>query len=76
MWLTYVKETATLFMISHDIFCLLPLPFLLKLYVPLRLFFMLRRFPIESKGRQKKLNEVCNEDGCFLTASFTSYLIM
>jgi len=23
-----------------------------------RLFFMLRRFPIESKGRRKKLNEV------------------
>lgn len=24
-----------------------------------RLFFMLRRFPIESKGRRKKLHEVC-----------------
>lgn len=24
-----------------------------------RLFSMLRRFPIESKGRRKKLNEVC-----------------
>lgn len=32
--------------------------FLMCIYVFYRLFFMLRRFPIESKGRRKKLHEV------------------
>ncbi|KAL2571516.1 hypothetical protein AAZV13_17G012800 [Glycine max] len=36
-----------------------------------RLFFMLRRFPIESKGRRKKLNEV----GSVTTICFTCFLI-
>ncbi|XP_029123861.1 tobamovirus multiplication protein 1 isoform X2 [Elaeis guineensis] len=36
-----------------------------------RLFFMLRRFPIESKGRQKKLNEV----GSVTTICCTCFLI-
>ncbi|XP_029124293.1 tobamovirus multiplication protein 1-like isoform X2 [Elaeis guineensis] len=39
-----------------------------------RLFFMLRRFPIESKGRQKKLNEVGSVTAicctCFLIRCF------
>ncbi|WOL19933.1 tobamovirus multiplication protein 1-like [Canna indica] len=39
-----------------------------------RLFLMLRRFPIESKGRQKKLNEVGSVTGicctCFLIRCF------
>ncbi|CAK9171589.1 unnamed protein product [Ilex paraguariensis] len=36
-----------------------------------RLFFMLRRFPIESKGRRKKLNEV----GSVTAICFTCFLI-
>ncbi|KAK1260573.1 hypothetical protein QJS04_geneDACA018061 [Acorus gramineus] len=36
-----------------------------------RLFFMLRRFPIESKGRQKKLHEV----GSVTAICFTCFLI-
>ncbi|KAL5182416.1 Tobamovirus multiplication protein 1 [Glycine soja] len=36
-----------------------------------RLFFMLRRFPIESKGRRKKLNEV----GSVTTICFTCFLM-
>lgn len=36
-----------------------------------RLFSMLRRFPIESKGRRKKLNEV----GCVTAICFTCFLI-
>ncbi|XP_008802197.2 tobamovirus multiplication protein 1-like [Phoenix dactylifera] len=36
-----------------------------------RLFFMLRRFPIESKGRQKKLNEV----GFVTTICCTCFLV-
>ncbi|KAF5728591.1 tobamovirus multiplication protein 1 [Tripterygium wilfordii] len=36
-----------------------------------RLFFMLRRFPIESKGRRKKLNEV----GSVTAVCFTCFLI-
>ncbi|KAG5234627.1 tobamovirus multiplication protein [Salix suchowensis] len=36
-----------------------------------RLFFMLRRFPIESKGRRKKLNEV----GSVTSICFTCFLI-
>ncbi|KAK8708127.1 hypothetical protein V6N13_059172 [Hibiscus sabdariffa] len=36
-----------------------------------RLFFMLRRFPIESKGRRKKLHEV----GSVTTICFTCFLI-
>ncbi|XP_010276045.1 PREDICTED: tobamovirus multiplication protein 1 [Nelumbo nucifera] len=36
-----------------------------------RLFIMLRRFPIESKGRRKKLNEV----GSVTTICFTCFLI-
>jgi hypothetical protein len=35
--------------------CLLPVDWHVH---PSRLFFMLRRFPIESKGRRKKLHEV------------------
>ncbi|KAK4485091.1 hypothetical protein RD792_007700 [Penstemon davidsonii] len=43
-----------------------------------RLFFMLRRFPIESKGRRKKLHEVCaylsycNWKGAYLVGSVTA----
>jgi len=36
-----------------------------------RLFLMLRRFPIESKGRRKKLHEV----GCVTAICFTCFLI-
>jgi len=32
--------------------------FLMCFFLCYRLFFMLRRFPIESKGRRKKLHEV------------------
>lgn len=43
-----------------------------------RLFFMLRRFPIESKGRQKKLQEVGSVTGicftCFLVRCFVDVL--
>ncbi|KAB5560436.1 hypothetical protein DKX38_005393 [Salix brachista] len=38
---------------------------------PSRLFFMLRRFPIESKGRRKKLHEV----GSVTAICFTCFLI-
>ncbi|GKV38243.1 hypothetical protein SLEP1_g46177 [Rubroshorea leprosula] len=43
-----------------------------------RLFFMLRRFPIESKGRRKKLHEVGSVTGicftCFLIRCFVVVL--
>ncbi|KAJ0568802.1 hypothetical protein HanHA300_Chr05g0158941 [Helianthus annuus] len=43
-----------------------------------RLFIMLRRFPIESKGRQKKLHEVGSVTGicftCFVVRSFVDVL--
>lgn len=43
-----------------------------------RLFFMLRRFPIESKGRRKKLHEVGSVTGicftCFLIRCFVDVL--
>ncbi|XP_024988036.1 tobamovirus multiplication protein 1-like [Cynara cardunculus var. scolymus] len=43
-----------------------------------RLFFMLRRFPIESRGRQKKLHEVGSVTGicftCFLVRCFVDVL--
>ncbi|KAK6932317.1 THH1/TOM1/TOM3 domain, partial [Dillenia turbinata] len=43
-----------------------------------RLFFMLRRFPIESKGRRKKLREVGSVTGicftCFLVRCFVEIL--
>lgn len=39
-------------------FCLYISIFCIIIYDAGRLFFMLRRFPIESKGRRKKLHEV------------------
>ncbi|XP_008790872.3 tobamovirus multiplication protein 1-like isoform X2 [Phoenix dactylifera] len=45
-----------------------------------RLFFMLRRFPIESKGRQKKLNEVGSVTAiccaCFLMRCFVDGMVI
>ena len=45
-------------------FCLYISIFCIIIYDAGRLFFMLRRFPIESKGRRKKLHEVGSSLHC------------
>lgn len=55
------KENGICYVMALQVLCFLHL--LSNSYIGgchIRLFFMLRRFPIESKGRRKKLREVCS----------------
>ncbi|KAK3024842.1 hypothetical protein RJ639_045059 [Escallonia herrerae] len=69
-------------LLEQSLFFLFTSIFLLRIriviYTGFRLFFMLRRFPIESKGRRKKLHEVGSVTGicftCFLVRCFVVVL--